>query len=540
MRIGIDLDNTIIRYDKAFLQEARRENIVPHQWVGGKKKIQEFILETDPKGLIWQRLQGRVYGKHIKNADVFPGVHRFLWRCHSRDIQVHVVSHKTQFGHFDTDETPLRDVAVEFLKDKGLYSNSPRSLIKSVTFKSTLSEKVEHIRRENFSWFVDDLLKVFQYPRFPDTVKKILFSPSESSQERGRLTCQSWGEIENCIFGEWNERELISLGQRCRDGSVLTGKWLGGRGNSGVALIEYSDKQLAILKIYSDDEQHDRLFSEFNGFNACHQVGITQVPKPIGMDRRLSIGLFEYISGSSVVDNVTTNDISQAFDLLSALYKGRNEIQFKKFPNASAACLSGAAVNEQIELRLRSFAQARTEFRVLEKYLQREFIPLYREHAAKAKQKWACAHGFDDALPDVERTLSPSDFGFHNVVRRPNKEIIFIDFEYFGWDDPAKLVADFLLHPGMELSKEIQKMWVEGTVTIYGSTIIPRLVALWPLFGLCWCLILLNEFRRDGWVRRKRAVRIEEVDRDKVLAAQINKSRKLLSIIDDSSGIFLS
>ena len=120
MRIGIDLDNTIIRYDKAFLQEARSENIVSDQWVGGKKQIQDFVLETDPEGLIWQRLQGRVYGKSIKNADVFPGVRRFLWRCHARGIQAHLVSHKTQFGHFDADETPLRDVAVEFLKEKEL------------------------------------------------------------------------------------------------------------------------------------------------------------------------------------------------------------------------------------------------------------------------------------------------------------------------------------------------------------------------------------------------------------------------------------
>ena len=398
---------------------------------------------------------------------------------------------------------------------------------------------MEHIRKENFSWFIDDLLKVFQNPRFPDSVKQILFSPGESSRAGEVLTCQSWGEIENIIFGEWNERELTSLGERCRDGSVLKGKWLGGRGNSGVALIEYSDKQLAILKIYSDDEEHDRLFSEFDGFNACHQVGITQVPEPIGKDRCLSIGVFEYIKGSSTVENVTTNDLSQALNFLSSLNECRNEVQFKHFPNASAACLSGAAVNEQIEVRLRSFAEARTEYPVLEEYLQREFIAQYRRYAALAEQRWVCAHGFNDALPDVERTLSPSDFGFHNVVRRPNKEIIFIDFEYFGWDDPAKLVADFLLHPGMKLSKEIQEKWVEGAVSIYGPLIIQRLVSLCPLFGLCWCLILLNEFRRDGWVRRKRAVRAEEEDRDKVLAVQINKSRELLSIIDDSSGVFL-
>ena len=53
-------------------------------------------------------------------------------------------------------------------------------------------------------------------------------------------------------------------------------------------------------------------------------------------------------------------------------------------------------------------------------------------------------------LPVEQRTLSPSDFGFHNALRRPDGRVVFLDLEYFGWDDPAKMISDFLLHPALE------------------------------------------------------------------------------------------
>ena len=42
--------------------------------------------------------------------------------------------------------------------------------------------------------------------------------------------------------------------------------------------------------------------------------------------------------------------------------------------------------------------------------------------------------------------ISPSDFGFHNIVVN-NGINYFIDFEFSGWDDPAKLYCDFILQP---------------------------------------------------------------------------------------------
>lgn len=50
----------------------------------------------------------------------------------------------------------------------------------------------------------------------------------------------------------------------------------------------------------------------------------------------------------------------------------------------------------------------------------------------------------EDTINADERCISPSDFGFHNAIRM-NKGVKFIDFEFAGWDDPAKLCIDFVL-----------------------------------------------------------------------------------------------
>ena len=47
------------------------------------------------------------------------------------------------------------------------------------------------------------------------------------------------------------------------------------------------------------------------------------------------------------------------------------------------------------------------------------------------------------------------------------REITSIDFEYFGWDDPVKLTADFLWHPAMELDPEIAVEWEKAMTDLF-------------------------------------------------------------------------
>ncbi len=126
------------------------------------------------------------------------------------------------------------------------------------------------------------------------------------------------------------------------------------------------------------------------------------------------------------------------------------------------------------------------------------------------------------------QTLSPSDFSFHNALRRADGGLAFLDFEYFGWDDPVKLVSDFLWHPAMTLSAAQASRFARGAHELFAAqdaTYGSRLRAYFPLFGLKWCTIMLNEFVADDWNRRQFAG--QQRKRERVKAEQLHKSRAL-------------
>ena len=138
-------------------------------------------------------------------------------------------------------------------------------------------------------------------------------------------------------------------------------------------------------------------------------------------------------------------------------------------------------------------------------YLSRDFVPTLTNVTGCC---WSRQDGssefFESDLSRGERTFSPSDFGFHNAIRRRNGQLVFLDFEHCGWDDPAKMVSDFLLHPAMDLTDSLKRHFVGTTLASFDACggLARRLETVYPLFGLKWCLIMLNEFLPDHLMRR--------------------------------------
>ncbi len=108
-------------------------------------------------------------------------------------------------------------------------------------------------------------------------------------------------------------------------------------------------------------------------------------------------------------------------------------------------------------------------------------------------------------LPQEWRSLVPSDFGFHNSLRRNDGSLVFVDFEYFGWDDPVKLTADILLHPGGTLLPSATGSDSARRRRGFTAMIRHLRAGCRPICrcsGLRWVLILLNEFIPERWRRR--------------------------------------
>ncbi|MDA9637011.1 phosphotransferase enzyme domain protein, partial [SAR86 cluster bacterium] len=107
-----------------------------------------------------------------------------------------------------------------------------------------------------------------------------------------------------------------------------------------------------------------------------------------------------------------------------------------------------------------------------------------------------------------KRILSPSDYGFHNSLEDSKNMVHFLDFDYFGWDDPVKLVADFYWHPGMNLNKSTKERWLKEMKLLFRTTddnFLQRLESALPIYGLRWILIILNIYNPKVIERRMHA-----------------------------------
>jgi hypothetical protein len=312
---------------------------------------------------------------------------------------------------------------------------------------------------------------------------------------------------------------------------------IGGGRNSQVYKLECSDGRHYLAKVYyrHDEDSRDRLAAEFDGLTFLWQSGVRAIPEPLSTDPILGFAIYEYIHGESINSNtVTASDIDTAVDFLISLNRLTEHPGAADLQPASEACFSVKAIMDNIQQRIaRLFSlpdQGSLEVE-LGRFLANEIWPFFAH-----VKKWSRARllelglELDWELPIAERTLSPSDFGFHNALRRVDGNLVFLDFEYFGWDDPAKMIVDFILHPAMNLTLQLKLRYVRGLLAHFAnmSALSARLSAVYPLFGLKWCLILLNEFVPVDLARRDFA-ETESVERGERLSQQLTKARKMLA-----------
>lgn len=289
---------------------------------------------------------------------------------------------------------------------------------------------------------------------------------------------------------------------------------------------------------HSSDDR-DRLSVEYSSLEFLWERGIRCIAKPVMVDREHSYAVYEYIEGDKISSKeVNRSDVDCCIEFLCSLKKLRNTSDSMELPTASEACLSIRAIIDNIYHRLDRLQVLQSEdelHRELNDFLRTEFSLSLRENIA------SCTTGlqelgisFEDELQLEERTLSPSDFGFHNAVKRKNGEIVFLDFEYFGWDDPAKTISDFLLHPAMELGNDLKNRFLIGMLECFNENhkLGRRVEILYPFFKLKWCLILLNEFVPQDLCRRNfasdSALNKREAQNEQLKKAKLMIKRELI------------
>ena len=305
---------------------------------------------------------------------------------------------------------------------------------------------------------------------------------------------------QDSALAEATEIAQVLVGDAVKVSRLVTGGrnsriWRVAGGGRAFALKQYPSRR---------DDPRDRLATEVGALRLMERHGIDTVPRVLGVDAEHGYALLSWIDGRDVTE-IGDADIDAAIVFLTAIHGLRAAPWAAEQPPAAVACLNGREIERQIQGRLARLRDTARDENELVDFVDNFAAPRLVVECKKAHEAVTAAGlAFDAELPQEWRSLVPSDFGFHNSLRRRDGSLAFLDFEYFGWDDPVKLTADILLHPGRPLEPTQRQHFRQAAMRLYGGdpAFASRLSAYLPLFGLRWVLILLNEFIPERWQRR--------------------------------------
>ena len=324
------------------------------------------------------------------------------------------------------------------------------------------------------------------------------------------------------------------LTERAGRGHVLGITRLAGGRNNRVYRLDIDNAPPLALKRYfsSPRDTRDRLGAEWNFISHAWSRGIRTVPEPIVCDAAERAGLYGFVQGRKLSGGeVTQAYVDAAVDFVLAV----NERPRPALAAASEACFSLAEHIATVERRvtrlttLDAGAPHADEARLM---VQTRLLPAWNTVKARLVADAAAARlATDHVLAPDECCLSPSDFGFHNALLDGDGRLTFLDFEYAGLDDPAKLVSDFFCQPDVPVPLAQHGHVVDRLARglRLDAAAIARCRLLLNAYRIKWTCIVLNDFMPLESARRAFA---SEDDRAIRCADQLAKANVKMAEIE--------
>jgi hypothetical protein len=200
--IGIDLDNTLVSYDRLFHRLALEQGLIEADLPVNKTEVRDF-LRRQGREPAWTAMQGLAYGTRIREAEAFAGALDFLREGQHRGWQMHIISHKTR-APIVGDPVDLHEAARGWLDANAVHEGIglPRG---NVWLEITKAAKIERIRELRCDFFIDDLPELLLDPAFPTQTRRILFAPQGSGMTdlpKNISIARSWAEITRVLVHE--------------------------------------------------------------------------------------------------------------------------------------------------------------------------------------------------------------------------------------------------------------------------------------------------------------------------------------------------
>lgn len=171
-----------------------------------------------------------------------------------------------------------------------------------------------------------------------------------------------------------------------------------------------------------------------------------QTPVLIACGEEEGTLLLSRISGRGFREReINQKAVQQAADFLVSVNQVNDSEIARSTPMALGACCSisdhlnaGAELVDQTQ-QCRKHADVPTL-----DFLNDELEPVWQKVLGAVLSKFQTANiDVRQSLLKEQWILSPGNFGFHNALLTPEKEVCFIDFVQSGWEDPARLINQF-------------------------------------------------------------------------------------------------
>ncbi len=204
------------------------------------------------------------------------------------------------------------------------------------------------------------------------------------------------------------------------------------------ALKCFDPKNLSLRPAFEREKHFYRLLKSLN----THQ---TPILIACG-DEEEGMLLLSRISGRGFREReINQKAVQQAADFLVSVNRVKDSEIVCSTPMALGVCCSisdhlnaGAEIVDQTQ-QYHKHADVPTLA-----FLNDELEPIWQKVLGAVLGKFQTA-SIDvlQSLPQERRILSPGNFGFHNALLTPEKEVCFVDFAQSGWEDPARLINQF-------------------------------------------------------------------------------------------------
>jgi hypothetical protein len=281
-----------------------------------------------------------------------------------------------------------------------------------------------------------------------------------------------------------------------------------------------TDKKKIILKSYYG-KKNLRIRKEFQFYKYLNQTNIDNVVTPIAFDFKNNLVALPYIVGNKIhkVQNKHIIQLSNFINKINQknIYSRKIGLAVEGINNRkNHITICQNRINKLKLVDKKSAIKKKLYF-----FLREKIIPTFKILKNKINdKKILCQSKYK--LYKKDMIISPSDFGFHNVIES-KKKIFFFDFEYGGYDDPVKLICDFYCQPNQKVSIKQKEKFKKMIIKKYKNyKQLDYLISeLLPIHHLKWCCIILNEFIPSKLSIRKHAGQLK----NDVLQSQLIKAK---------------